>query len=77
MWLFLEVDDIKDAGTEKLEYREIEGILFRDEKGNERKFKAKAMMNETVKYMKHLFSDVDWNANNMHVCIVLGEEIKE
>lgn len=76
-WIVCEVDSLEDVGKESSEYREIEGILFRDETGRERKFYVKAIINQFTSYMRKIYPDIDWDENNIHIAILLGNEIKE
>lgn len=57
-------------------YKEIEGIVLRDDKGKEKRFKVNGMISQTTAYMKHLYPDIEWNWENIHVAILLGDEIK-
>ena len=57
-------------------HKEIEGIIFRDDKGKEKRYKVKGMINQTTAYMKKLYPDTDWDWENIHVAILLGEVIK-
>lgn len=75
-WVVCEVDDLKEAGTEATEHRELEGVLFRDENGNEKRYKIKAMIPQSTSYMRSLYPDTDWDETCPHVAILLGEEIK-
>lgn len=74
--IICEIEDIKDAGKETTEYRELEGIVFRDEKGNERKFAINAMIPQSTSYMRTLYPDVDWDDSCIHIALLLGKEIK-
>lgn len=76
MFFLAEVDNLKESGN-GIEYRELEGIIFRDESGKERRFKVKAIMNETTRRFRQQFPEVEWDENNIHLSIVLGEELKE
>lgn len=78
-WIFCDVDSIKDIDPNKDECKfwEIEGVLFRDEQGNEKRYKLKATFSAFTSYMKTLFPDVDWDENNLHIEMLIGEEIKE
>ncbi len=57
--------------------KEIEGIVFRDDSGKEKRFKVKGLINQTTSYMKKMYPDVDWDWDNIHVAILIGDEIKE
>lgn len=76
-WVVMEIDSAELAalnGTE--EHRELEGVIFKDEKGKERRFALKAMLPISTSYISHLYPDVDWDQLNCHVSILLGNEIK-
>ena len=57
-------------------HKEIEGIVFRDDKGKEKRFKVKGMLNQTTAYMKKILPEIDWDWDNIHVAILIGDEIK-
>lgn len=65
------LDEIEDTL-----YKEIEGIIFRDDKRKEKRFKVKALVNQNTIYMTNLYPDTDWDWTNIHVAIILGDEIK-
>ena len=57
-------------------HKEIEGIVFRDDKGKEKRFKVKGIINQTTAYMKKILPEVEWDWENIHIAILLGDEIK-
>lgn len=57
-------------------HKEIEGIIFRDDNGKEKRFKIKGLINQFTSYMRKILPDVDWDDDNIHVAILLGSEIK-
>ena len=61
---------------ENILHKEIEGIIFRDDKGKEKRYKVKGLLNQTTTYMKTLHPDIDWNWENIHVAILVGDELK-
>lgn len=65
------LDDIENAI-----HKEIEGIIFRDDNGKEKRFKVKGLINQFTSYMRTLYPDIEWDDNNVHVAILVGDEIK-
>lgn len=76
-YLLVEVESIKDAGKEKTIYKELEGIIFRDDEGKEIKFKIGGILPQSTKWMKMKFPGVEWDNNCLHFAFVVGSEIKE
>ncbi len=62
--------------VESMIHKEIESIIFRDDKGRKKKYKVKGFINQTTAYMTKLYPDVDWDWGNIHVAILIGDEIK-
>ena len=75
-WILIEVEKISEAGTNTTEHKEIEGIIFKADDGKEKRYKLKGMIPQSTSYMRKIIPDVDWDENNAHVAVVLGEEIK-
>lgn len=75
-WLLIEVENIKEAGQNSTEHKEIEGIIFKADDGKEKRYKLKGMIPQSTSYMRKIIPEIDWDENNAHVAIVLGEEIK-
>ena len=57
-------------------HKEIEGIVFRDDNGKEKKYKVKGLISQFTSYMRKLYPDVEWDDANVHVAILIGDEIK-
>lgn len=74
-WIECDVDELNEI--DPTVHKELEGIVFRDDAGKERRFKVKAMISQSVTYMKSIIPDVDWDETNPHIAVVLGNEIKE
>lgn len=73
--VFIECSVENFDDVESTIYKEIEGIVFRDDKGNEKRFKVKGMINQSTTYMKHILPDIEWDFNNIHTAILIGDEI--
>lgn len=74
--VFLECSVESIDEIENTLHKEIEGIVFRDDNGKEKKFKVKGMINQTTTYMNKILPEIEWDWGNIHVAILLGEEIK-
>ncbi len=72
--LFCSVENIDEI--ENTLYKEIESIVFKDDKGRKKRFKVKGLINQTTAQMTVLYPDTDWDWDNIHVAILLGDEIK-
>ena len=70
------LDEIKDIELEGMIHKEIESIVFRDDKGRKKRFKVKGLINQNTVYMTKMYPDTDWNWENIHVAILIGDEIK-
>lgn len=57
-------------------HKEIEGIVFKDDSGKEKRHKVKGIIPMFTSYMKKLHPETEWDENNLHVAILIGEEIK-
>lgn len=75
-WILCKVDDLKEARPDIVEYREIEGIMFRAPDGKFRTFKVKFMISQYASYFRQKFPDTDWDDENLHFAIKVGDEIK-
>lgn len=76
-YLLVEVDSLKEVSKEKTIYKELEGIVFRDEEGKEVKFKIDGLLPQSTKWMKMKFPGIDWDDNCLHFAFIVGSEIKE
>lgn len=75
VYLVCSVEKMSDI--EKTMHKEIEGIVFEDDHGNEKIMEVKGLLPIFTSYMKKIHPDVEWDENNLHVAIVVGNEIKE
>lgn len=58
-------------------HKEIEGIVFVDDSGKKKIYKVKGLIPMFTSYMKKLHPDIEWDEDNLHVAILIGDEIKE
>lgn len=75
VYIHCSVESLDDV--ESIVYKEIEGIIFTDDKGKKKTFKVKGLLNQTIAYMKKLYPDIEWDKDSIHTAILLGDEIKE
>ncbi len=75
-YILIEIEKIDEAGTREAEHKELEGVIFRDDEGKERKFKIDGMIPQSTNFMKKKMPDVDWDDSCYHFTVIIGEEIK-
>lgn len=75
-YLLVEVESLRDAENQKVIYKELEGIIFRDDTGKELKVEIGGIMPQSVKWMRMKYPEVDWNENCSHFAFVIGKKIE-
>ena len=66
-------------GEKKIDYRQIESIIFVDESGKEHEFEVKGITLVVLDdgYLKENYPDIEWKDNLPTIGIRLGKKIEE
>ncbi len=74
-YILIEVDNLSEIKTNEPQHKELEGVIFRDDNGKEKRFKIDGMIPQSVNFMKKKSPDVDWDEGCYHFTVIVGDEI--